>query len=286
MFFFRSDGMTLAEILVSAAILSAIFIPLVRFITTMTKGLVTVEARGKGADVLLRSVVDIERDFKDMIEVRSCSEVKIDFYMDSHRAPSYNGNADPDADGIPNRVDVDDDGDGFDHLRTAADFFNLPSAIRTSGRKQGLDVDDDDDDNNGVRDVRCQYEFDAGKGILTRRFRYGYTGSPSGWSQKETVISSLVDFKFNPTGSPTAVDPITQSPPSITDANFDGVFDVVELSEGGGGGGFPLDNIDETRYITLIGYSMTIQPNPKRPETYTLSSVIKPALLAVKAKYP
>lgn len=273
--------MTLAEILVAAAILGAIALPLMRFVTTMTKGFVVVESRGKGADALLKSVVDIDRDFKDMNEVVYCSETRIDFYMDSHRAPSYNGDADLDGDGIPNRVDVDDDGDGFDHVRTALDFFNLPQGMRVSGWKNGLDLEDDDDDNNGKRDVLCRYEYNSSQNVLTRRFRYGYAGSPTAWTPKQVVLSHVVDFKFIPSGSPSIVDPITQSPPAITDADFNGIFDADEL-----GGGFPLDNIDETRYITLIGYTMTIQPNPKRPEKYTLSSVIKPALISVKAKYP
>lgn len=285
-FLFQKNGVTLAEVLVAAAILAAIVLPLIRFVRTMTKGFVVVESRGKGADALLKSVVDIERDFKDMNEVSFCSEAKIDFYMDSYRAPSYDGNADLDGDGIPNRLDVDDDGDGFDHVRTALDFFNLPKAIRVPGWKNGLDVEDDDDDNNGQRDVLCEYEYDSSQNVLTRRFKYGYTGSPTSWTPKQVVLSHVVDFKFIPSGSPAIVDPVTQGPPSITDVDFNGIFDVDELSKGGSGGGFPLNGIDETRYISLVGYTLTIQPNPKRPEKYSLSSVTKPALLAVKAKYP
>lgn len=278
--------MTLIEVIVAAAVVAVIVIPLTRFVATILKGYVMVEVRSKNEDMMIRFLVDFERDLKEMNQVVSCSATSLSFYMDSHRSPRYNGNADPDGDSIPNRTDTDDDGDGFDFNRTAWDFRNfaaLNPAISSTGWRQGSDLQDDDDDQDGLRDVRCNYWYDSAQQTVFRNFVYGYGNKGvSETTAPEVVISSVTALSFNPTGSPFIMDPNTGMAPPISDNNGNGILDASALELGIA----PWDTFAKTRYITTIEYSITTKPNAKRPNTYTRRGSIKPVLLGIKVKYP
>lgn len=270
--------MTLVEILVALAIVGMLLLPITKFMTGIFKGLLHMDTRYKNQDYTLRSVVDIERDFKDMNEVFYCDAKTLTFSMDSHRAPSYSPTEDPDTDLIPNRVDTDDDRDGFDNVRTASTYRTLDVGVAGSGWRHGLDLQDDDDDNNGGRDVLCTYWFDPAAQALYRQFTYSYR-SDTGTTVPQVVLSHVIASTFTPTGSFATRDPITGNPPDFVDTDTDGVLSVSEI------GGFPLDTFKKTRYITTVAYTMTIQPNPARPETFVVKSSVKPILMGVKEKY-
>lgn len=270
--------MTLIEVLVAMAIVGILLLPITHFMTGIFKGLLNMDNRYKNENLTLKSVVDIERDFKDMTEVFYCDATNLTFGMDSHRAPNYLPNDDPDGDEVPNRTDTDDDGDGFDHRRLASAFALIPSADAGVGWRQGLDLQDDDDDRDGGRDVLCTYWFDLPTKTLYRRFQYSYRGLTT-TTDPQVVLSGVVAFSFTPSGSFAVRDPITGDPPDFIDTNGDGILDVGEM------GGFPLDTFPKTRSVTTVAYTMTIQPNPARPETFEVKSSVRPFLMAVKEKY-
>lgn len=270
--------MTLIEVLVAMAIVGILLLPITHFMTGIFKGLLNMDNRYKNENLTLKSVVDIERDFKDMTEVFYCDATNLTFGMDSHRALNYLPNDDPDGDGVPNRTDTDDDGDGFDHRRLASAFALIPSADAAVGWRQGLDLQDDDDDRDGGRDVLCTYWFDLPTKTLYRRFQYSYRGLTT-TTDPQVVLSGVVAFSFTPSGSFAVRDPITGDPPDFIDTNGDGILDVGEM------GGFPLDTFPKTRSVTTVAYTMTIQPNPARPETFEVKSSVRPFLMAVKEKY-
>lgn len=271
------SGMSLIELFLAMAIVGILLLPITKFMTGIFKGLLNMDNRYKNENMTIKSVVDIERDFKDMNEVSYCDATKLIFFMDSYRAPNYQPNGDNDGDGIPNRTDTDDDGDGFDHVRVASDFAGVPLAAARFGWKQGLDLQDDDEDGDGRRDVQCTYWYDAGAKTLNRKFHYNYNGVST--TADQVVLSGVVAFAFTPSGSFATRDPITGNPPDFIDSNVDGVLDVGEM------GGFPLDTFQKTRYITTVAYTMTIRPNPARPETFVVKSSVRPFLMAVKEKY-
>lgn len=267
--------------LIAVAVLGVVLLPAISYLKSSLQWLLFLDDKQKSENMILNGVLDLERDFKDMTEVVYCSSQRIDFYMDSYRLPTYLGTNDFDGDGELNDADIDDDNDGLDARKTIAQFFTWISAPASlPGWRSGLDLQDDDDDNNGKRDVFCRYQYFPGTKDL--RCRFQYNGLPlTPW---KVIVSNVVSFSFTPSGgSPTEIDPNTESPPPVHDVNGNGVLDLVELEVGTPDG--ILNVFNETRYVRDIRYSMTVQPNPRRPETNSIASTIRPPLMAVKEKF-
>lgn len=275
--------MTLIEVMMMAAVVAVLILPLMKFTTGVMKWFVTLDARHKGEEVTRIAMVDIERDLKDMNEIFLASGTFVIFGMDSHRMPTYNLNGDSDGDGIGNQFDNDDDGDGFDVSMTATRYRNLADAIRSVGWRQGLDLMDDDDNNDGFRDVLCRYEYFASSRALTRCFNY----NGMGFGPRQVVAKDVISFSFNYSGAPTFIDPNTGSPPTAQDLNGDGILSLSEIDglPHGNGNGF-LDTLREVRCVVRVGYRMVVQPNRNLPgNTQTSNSSIMPPLMSVKEKF-
>jgi hypothetical protein len=277
----RNKGLSLVEAIIAIAVLGGLVIPAMAYLTSSLKWLLFLDNKQKSENQILSAVVELERDFKDMNQVLFCSSDRIDFFMDSYRDPAYNLAADPDSDNQLNEVDIDDDGDGLDATRTVRQFFALVGNPASQvGWRSGLDLNDDDDNNDGKRDVLCQYSYDTVTKDLRRRFKY----NGGAFTPAKVIVSNLVSFSFTPSGgSPAEIDPNTGMTVPIADADGNDVLDLNELDVVTADG--ILNTFKETRYVRDIRYSMTIRPNPKRPETNSISSTIRPPLMAVKEKF-
>jgi len=269
--------------MIVVVVLGVVVFPFIRFFRLATRRLVSAESKIEGNEIVRRGLVDFERDMKDMNEVITADRLRLDFYMDSVRLPSYSPEGNLDSDELPNRLDPDDDGDGWVGVFTARDFLSLDPTLTGTGWRQGLDLSDDDDDNDGKRDVICSYEFNPLRQVVERRFRF----NESDWTEPVVIFDRVESFSFHYAARPTA-----PGIPINADGNVsgvpDGVVDEAELDSLNGTkpGILPLVDFEERRFIGEISFKMTTFSRLKNEKSTDTAETVYPPLLEAKEKYP
>jgi len=273
------------ELLLAMVLLSIVALGFSRFFRVVFRASLQSEVKLKG-QASIRSLFHIlEMDFYDMNEVAYGSPTRVDFYMDSHRAPWYSVTADTDGDTFTNLRDPDDDGDALDAQAPMTRLRDLAIAISSVGWRQGFDLEDDDDNNDGKRDVLCRYEYtppttSTTSGVIMRTFCFDdVCGAP------QIILNrGLKEFSFDYTGTPNSL----EIPPNA-DFNANGLIDrddfdrldgTVEASPA------PLDQFMETRWITGIRIHIVSNPSDTIQARTTIDTEISPPLLGIKRKYP
>lgn len=279
-----SAGLTILELLLAMLLLSVVALAFSRFFRVVFKASIQSDVLLKG-QASVRSLLHIlEMDFYDMNEVVYASPTRLDFYMDSHRAPWYSPTADTDGDGFNNWRDPDDDGDALDARAPMTRLRDLAVSISSVGWRQGFDVEDDDENGDGIRDVLCRYEYappvTSTSGVLTRTFCFdGVCGAP-----QIVLDRGLLEFSFDVSGTPNSLEL-----PANADFNANGLIDrddfdrldgTVEASPA------PLDQFMETRWITGIRIHIVTNPSDTFRARTTIDTEINPPLLGIKRKYP
>lgn len=281
----KPPGLTLLELLLAMLLLSVVGLAFSRFFRVVFKASIQSEVRLKGQTAVRSLLHVLEMDFYDMNEVVYASPTRIDFYMDSHRAPWYSPTADPDGDGITNLSDPDDDGDALDAAAPITRLRDLAVSISSVGWRQGFDLEDDDEDGDGLRDVLCRYEYTppaspVDSGVLTRQFCFNIVcGTP-------TVVldRGLRDFSFDINGTRAALEL-----PANADSNVNGLIDRDDFDRLDGtveASPEPLNQFMETRWITGVRVHLVINPSDTFSAPTTIDTEISPPLLGIKRKYP
>ena len=281
----RQKGLTLLELLLAMLLLSVVVLAFSRFFRVVFQASIQSEVRLKGQTAVRTLLNILEMDFFDMNEVVVASTTRIDFYMDSHRAPWYSPTADSDGDGFNNLSDPDDDADALDPRAPITRLRDLAVSISSVGWRQGFDLEDDDENQDGRRDVLCRYEYtppptSTDSGVLSRTFCYDGVCEPS------TVIldRGLREFSFDYTGTRNALEL-----PANADSNVNGLIDrddfdrldgTVEASPA------PLNQFMETRWITGVRVHLVTNPSDTISSPTTIDTEISPPLLGIKRKYP
>lgn len=279
-----SRGLTILELLLAMLILSVVGLAISTFFRVVLKASLQSEVQVKG-QASIRSLLHIlEMDFYDMNEVVYASPTRLDFLMDSHRAPWYSPTADTDGDGFNNLRDPDDDGDALDAQAPMTRLRALAVSISSVGWRQGFDMEDDDENGDGFRDVLCRYEFTppaaSTSGVLSRTFCFdNVCGDP-----QIVLDRGLWEFSFDYLGTPNALEL-----PANADANANGLIDrddfdrldgTVEASPA------PLNQFMETRWITGVRVHIVANPSDTFQARTTIDTEINPPLLIIKRKYP
>lgn len=292
-------GLTLVELTVVVCILGLIMVPLVKFFRSSMMETVKLKHGLDSQDALRDAMREVERDFREMVQVDVSSAAFIEFRLDSTRLPGYNPNADPDGDGMVNIRDTDVDNDYG---------IILPPATRWTS---GFNLSDDDEFdpsmsgsavvNDGKIDVLCRYFVrDA---ALVRDYNYHETG----WGLNETVlVRSLANngFRIEYFGNVNEdfgrnVDLGNDGLPGTSDAGegdriiTDKEIDMVLLTNGGNGNQSstvpPLERIDtfvERQYIFFFSVRMAQDTNRDGVEEFRLRTEISPLLLPVRRSLP
>lgn len=280
----RGDhGMTLIEVVAMVAIVGVVIIPLSRFVSTMLKGFVRLETRFRAQEVTGKAMVQLERDLRDMNEVSTGTVTRLDFFMDRYRDPTYRGNIDDGPDGVINRLDVDDDDDGFSSAMSARTWGAFSFVFRRVFWRGGLDLEDDDDNNDGFRDVTCRYEYLPAKRTLTRSFKY----NNKAFTPPEIIAKDVSNFSFGYWGSASFIDPNTGKLTTVSDTDGDSELSQSEIeAPPNGNANSTMDLFNETRNIIRITYFMEIQPNKNFPySVWRTTSSVTPPLMALKEKF-
>ncbi|MHB9156066.1 MAG: prepilin-type N-terminal cleavage/methylation domain-containing protein, partial [Endomicrobiales bacterium] len=143
----RPCGYTLIEVVIIAAIIGIITIPVTNFFRSGAKNVVESQNKVVAQEELRQALAAIEPVLMECNEVLQVSSNSITFCTDSCGMPSYQMQGDFDGDGIANIQDPDDDND-------APSALTLPA---TAQWMVGYDLKDDDDDNDGKIDMRVSF---------------------------------------------------------------------------------------------------------------------------------
>lgn len=291
--------MTLVEVTMVVFVLGLILVPLVNFFRSSLLQSVKIKRGLDSQDALRDAMREVERDFREMVQVDVSSATFIQFRLDSHRLPGYHPNADPDGDGMPNNRDADVDND-YGAL--------LPPGTRWTS---GFNLSDDDEFdptmsdlaiiNDGRIDVQCRYF--VRDGALVRDYNF----HEAGWGLNEKVLArslSTNGFQINYFGN--ANEPLGRN----VDLGNDGVRAVVDAGQGdriitdkeidmvlpadGGNGNrsslvSPFHRIDtfvERQYIFFFSVRLAQDANSDGQDDFSLRTEISPLLLPVRRSLP
>ncbi len=292
-------GLTMVELVVVVFILGLILVPLVHFFRSSLMQSVKLKRGLDSQDSIRNAMREVERDFREMVQVDVSSATFIEFRLDSTRLPGYNPNGDPDGDGIINIRDADVDDDYGSMLTPATQWtcgFNLRDDDEFDPTMSDVAVI-----NDGKIDVLCRYFVKDG--ALLRDYNY----HEAGWGLHEEVLAKSLStdgFKIEYFGNvnelmgmnvdlgndgvKAVVDP-GQGDRIITDKEIDMVLPV----EGGNGNQSsllpPYDRIDtfvERKYIFFFSVRLAQDANHDGKDDFSLRTEVSPLLLPVRRSLP
>ena len=273
-----------------AVAVTAIVVPIMAVLfRTGTRLQATVDKKSMTQMKALNGQVFLNDDTRKMNEVVFAGPDRMVFILDrfgfgGRGTLVFDPMADPDGDGVQNRRDPDDDGDGLEgyngdgRVRTARDLIGRPK----EGWKQGNDLQDDDDDNDGNRDVRCLYVFDREKKTLERHFSF----NEAPFLLENVLFDHVENVKFEYFGNINLYpSPMLEWLPAEIDADGDRVLNEEEMKNIPDSVGSWGDEFFETRWITTVGYEITIKMN-KDSTPNVVRGLVTPQLMAAKEKFP
>jgi prepilin-type N-terminal cleavage/methylation domain-containing protein len=255
-------GFTLPELMIVVAILGLIATGISSSVFQGFRSFVKLNNEASAVSETQQAMILLESDLEEMTRVTTCTPQSIVFQMDSNRFPGFNGNADPDGDGIINDMDIDDD----------RDMTNATGGPVPSTNFNGNDLWDQDDDNDGNVDVQCMYFINGGD--LFRDFNY----NQAGWGiNVRRVLRAVTGPVFEYVGS------VNRIPGPGADLNGDGIVTRIEI-DAIGNGNSQLDTPAEMLFVDSIVLTLQQDQNGDGTPEFNLRSRIRPPLLSTNRR--
>ncbi|MCD6413820.1 MAG: hypothetical protein J7L54_06725 [Elusimicrobia bacterium] len=272
-------GWTVVELVVAGAVLSIVFLVIVRFFSLSTKEVAN-QQRQTDAFEKLRQVffVKMEPDLMEANQIETAQSQRIIFITDSNRMPQYDPDGDLDGDGISNLVDPDDDNDSSLILPPTAQF------------QAGYDLKDDDEDGDGKIDMQVCFYLTGG--VLFRDYSY----DEEGWGKHiEKLLDGVTYLNFVYWGSKKEdlgknIDLGEDGEPNTGDEDEDDglisatEIDMVSPPTGHGNRNGSLDTADELRYVVSVYAEIGYDENGDGVEDARLKTELAPPLLVLKTR--
>ncbi|MBI5573818.1 MAG: prepilin-type N-terminal cleavage/methylation domain-containing protein [Elusimicrobia bacterium] len=261
-----SKGLTLIELMIYAAVLGIITIPLTTFFVKSLKSVYDSQRKTESQEAVRVVLIEIEKDLAEANQIIASSSTAIDFICDYTKHPNYNFYGDTDADGIVNIQDPDDDNDA--------------SLIQpaTSLWKIGYDLDDDDDDNDNKIDVKIRFYWNSSAKKVYKDA--AYNGEAWGNHIEELAVN-ITSFTLTYLGAK------RNDLGRYVDTNNDGIISASEIDSvlpptGHGNNNGRLDTDAEMKYIVSIGVYLEMDKNSDGITDYKIDTEIMPPLLSLK----
>jgi prepilin-type N-terminal cleavage/methylation domain-containing protein len=256
-------GVTLAEMLVAAAVLGIVCIAFSTFLRHVTRAAVKGTAAAAGQEETRQGLQRLERELVHASRVITATTTLVEFVVDRDQRQDWDGSADPDGDGLPDWRDTDVDGDA--------------QAIQPSSAawRSGFNLTDEDDDNDGFVDMRMRLYLASGTLWLDSSVNEAPFGG------RVALLADVSTFTFTFWGS--KANSLGANIDQDNDGNISSAeMDAVPAPAGAGNGNARLDLQGERNYITTVRLDVGVDSNRDGSTEYRIETDVYPPLLVLR----